>query len=61
MGTLSGGFCGCMGGGFCGCKGGVFCGCVMMGGGYYCVGGGLSSLPCFLGFFDASILKKFKK
>ena len=48
-----------IGGGFCVCvtMGEVFCGCVMIGGGFDCVGGGLSTPPRFLGFFDASILK----
>ena len=52
MGALSGGFCSCMGG--------VFYRHVMMGGGFECVRGGLSSILHFIGFLDASILK-FKK
>ena len=49
MGALSGGFCGCMGG--------VFYHHVMMGGGFECVRGVLSSIPHFIGSLDASILK----
>lgn len=38
--------------------GGAIFGCVMMGGGFDCAGGGISPLPHFLGFIDATILKK---